>query len=70
MCVCVCVCIRYIFFLHLSAVRPLGCFHVLAIVNSASMNIVVHASFQINSFHLFQVYIQEWDCWIIRQLYF
>ena len=32
------------FFIHLSASGHLGCFHVLAIVNSAAMNIGVHVS--------------------------
>ena len=32
------------------------------------MNIGVHVSFQI--FHFFQIYTQEWNSWIIRQLHF
>ena len=37
-------------FIHSSVDRHLGCFHILAIVNSASMNIEVHVSFQIRVF--------------------
>ena len=37
----------HIFFIHSSVDGYLGCFHVLAIVNSASVNIGVHVSFQI-----------------------
>ena len=35
------------FFLHSSVDRHLGCFHVLAIVNSAAMNSGTHVSFSI-----------------------
>ena len=46
----------------------LFCFHVLAIVNSASVNIVGKCI--LLNYVFFWVYAQEWDCWIISQLYF
>ena len=49
MCVCICVYvyIYHILFIHSSVDGYLGCFRVLAIVNSAAINIGVHVSFQI-----------------------
>ena len=43
----------HIFFIYSSVHGHLGCFHVLAIVNSAAMNIVVHDSFGITVFVFF-----------------
>ena len=48
--------IYHIFFIHLSVDGNLGYFHVLAIVNSVSINIGVHVSFQIRVF-IFSGYI-------------
>ena len=45
-CVCVCVCVYHIIFIYSSVDGHLGGFHVLAIVNSAAMNIGVHVTFQ------------------------
>ena len=40
----------HIFFIHLSVSGHLGCFHILPIVNSATMNIGVYVSFSIMIF--------------------
>ena len=44
LCVWVYVCIHLIFFIHSPVNGRLGCFHVLAIVNSAAVNTRVHVS--------------------------
>ena len=52
-----------IFFIQSSASGHLGCFHVLAIVNNAAMNIEVHVVFL--NYGFLKVYAQWWDFWVI-----
>ena len=49
--------------IHSSASGHLGCFRVLAIVNSAAMNIGVSVSF--SNYCFVWIYAQEWRFWII-----
>ena len=58
-----------IFFIHSSTdVVHLGYFHVLALANSAAMEIGGARVFLNHSF--LQNYAQKWDCWVILQLRF
>ena len=52
-------CMHHIFLIQSSVDRHLDCFHVLAIVNAAAVNIAVHVSFSMKV--LFQIYAQAWD---------
>ena len=45
----------------------LSCYNLLAIVNSAAMNIRVHGLF---NYDFLRVHAQEWHCQVIWQLYF
>ena len=51
------------FFIHFSVNGQVGCFHVLAIVNSAAVNIAMHVipSDRVS----LQTCAQEWDCRVI-----
>ena len=55
------------FSIHSSVDGHLGSFHVLAIVNSAEINIVVHVSLSILVSS--GVYAKKWDCWVYFQFF-
>ena len=63
---CVSVCYHF-FFIHLSDDGHLGCFLILVTINSITMHIGIHMSFQIRVFHLFWMYAQEWDCCVSQR---
>ena len=56
------------FFIHSSVSGHLGCFHVLAIANSAASEHWGACIFL--NFSFLWLYAQEWDCWIIWQFIF
>jgi len=62
---CVCIYIYNLFFIHSSVHGLFSCFHMLAIVNSAAVKIRMHIPFQNSVFVFFQVYTQEWNCWVL-----
>ena len=50
--------------------RHLGCFHILAIVNNATVNVCGHISYWISIFIFFGLNTQKWNFWIIWQFNF
>ena len=56
------------FIIHSSADGHLGSFHVLAIINSAVMNIGVHVCLSILVSLVCMA--QQWECWVIWQFCF
>ena len=67
---CSIVCMYHICSVHSSADGQLGCFHALATVNHAAMNIRIHVSFHIELlgvflFCFFWIYTKEWNFWVM-----
>ena len=56
---CLCVCICHIFFIYSSVDGHLGCFCVLTIVNSATVNIRAHVSLQISFVWMYAQELEE-----------
>ena len=54
----------YHIFIHSSVDGHFGYFHVLAIVDSAAVNIGGACIF--SNYGFLHIYAQEWDCWIIK----
>ena len=59
----------HIFFMYSSINGHLGCFHVLATVNNAAINLGRRTAIFSNSYFLsYQINTQKCNCWIIKSL--
>ena len=75
MCVCVCVCVYPSIYLTIASLSIhmlldtgyLGCLHIFAIVNNASVDIEVQCMYLFKLVFLssLDIYTQEWNCWIV-----